>query len=218
MERIFKMNKSKFVLCAAGVAGVFATSLIPSAAFADESDPYVLVAWKLPGTTADAIWPQTIALNKPVADGSLSQLDADLPCGASYQIDLYYNNADTAALIAGGNLYEPNNPTEPLAFDATGLSGSPWKYVDAPECEVVVPPVETTPTPTPTPEPTVTPEPTPTAEVVPPVESTPVADVAVAEEKPALAETGFNLWPIGVLAVVLIIAGSLIPILRRRND
>ena len=51
---------------------------------------------------------------------------------AFFQIDLYHTNNDTAALIAGGVLYGPNNPTEPLAHGA--VAGDPWKYLTTAPC------------------------------------------------------------------------------------
>lgn len=96
--------------------------------------PYVLVAWVV-GDLGD-IWavPQTFHVSTDLEAGDLNALDSQLvgTCGVDYQVDLYYDNATTASLIAGGVLYGPSNPPEALAYGA--VKGDPWKFVDNADC------------------------------------------------------------------------------------
>lgn len=122
----------KTLTVAAVAAGLI---LAPAAAaHADEQPGYVLVAWEV--GNPDAIWetPQLYITSVLLEVPSLDALDASVPCGTYAQIDLYHANQDSAALIAGGVLYGPNNPTEPLAHGA--VEGNPWKYLQTAECAV----------------------------------------------------------------------------------
>lgn len=115
------------LMIAAGLA------LVPTAAQAAEPT-YVLVAWEVANPAS--IWesPQVYVTSVMLDAPTLDALDGALPCGTYFQVDLYYANSDSAALVAGGVLYGPNNPTEPLADGA--VEGDPWKYVQTAECAV----------------------------------------------------------------------------------
>jgi LPXTG-motif cell wall-anchored protein len=107
--------------------------MVPAAANATEQpeSAYVLVAWN---ATEGDIWnpAQTLAKSIPLAEPTLDALDDALPCGGFYQIDLYNASATTDALIAGGVLYGPSNPTEDLAHGA--VEGDPWKFFKTADC------------------------------------------------------------------------------------
>jgi len=92
---------------------------------------YVLAAWN---ATEGDIWnpAQTLAKSVPLAEPTLDALDDALPCGGFYQIDLYNASATTDALLAGGVLYGPSDPTEDLAHDA--VDGDPWKFYKTADC------------------------------------------------------------------------------------
>lgn len=116
---------------------MIAASLALAVAFtgtpAPADQPYVLVAWEV--GNPESIWetPQTLESWVMLSDPTLDALDAGLPCGATFQIDLYYADNDTAALIAGGLLYGPQNPKEPHAYV---VDGDPWKFVTTDPCAV----------------------------------------------------------------------------------
>lgn len=102
-----------------------------SAQAAEVPEPeYVIVAWS---ATEGDIWnpAQTLAEYQYTDEASLGTLDALLPCGGYYQVDLYYNTKVSAALIDGGVLYGPQNPTEPHAYV---VPGDPWKLIATPAC------------------------------------------------------------------------------------
>ncbi len=121
------------------------------AAIAAPAPAYNLAAWYVPGGLG-SIWtpPQTIVTNV-LQDTTLdlNALDtfdfvkavdpAGALCGVNldFQIDGYLNDATTDALIAGGILYGPSNPTEHLATGA--VAGDPWKYltVATPACPTI---------------------------------------------------------------------------------
>ena len=76
-------------------------------------------------------WPaggQTYVASQKQTTTSLNTLDSTLNAigYGCYQVDLYYDDATTAALIAGGKLYGPNNPAEHLV--GTG-EGTAWKFL-----------------------------------------------------------------------------------------
>lgn len=109
--------------------------LAPTAAHATAvPTSYVLVAWEV--GNPENVWesPQKYVTSAMLDTPTLDALDGMLPCGTFLQVDLYVANNDSAALIAGGVLYGPNNPTEPLAHGA--VDGDPWKYVQTAECAV----------------------------------------------------------------------------------
>ena len=121
----------------------------PASAFEkqDENDTnyveisYVTVAWNATEgdiwnpaqTVVDTAYTDSPDLN--ALDDELAALVDGLECGTTdyFQVDVYVDNETSASLIAGGVLYGPNNPAEPLI---PGGSGTAWKYVKivAPEC------------------------------------------------------------------------------------
>lgn len=107
--------------------------LVPAAAHATEGPTYVLAAWSI-GNPA-SIWesPQELETYVMLDEPTLDALDAALPCGGYFQIDLYYADQDSAVLLAGGLLYGPQNPKEPHAYV---VGGDPWKFVQTAECAV----------------------------------------------------------------------------------
>ena len=132
------------------IAALFALVLIgaPSAASASDSElqpdpPYVLVAWEMPSNGTD--WPQnivgTVLLTVGSLDPALFALDR---CATDYQLDLYRNDDITAALIAGGVLYGPQNPAESFAHGA--VPGDPWVVLRADEAFCTPLPDDTTET------------------------------------------------------------------------
>lgn len=115
------------------IAVSIAVALALTGTPAPADQPYVLVAWEV--GNPDSIWetPQTLEAWTPLSDPSLDALDGQLPCGATFQIDLYWADSDSAALIAGGLLYGPQNPKEPHAYV---VDGDPWKFVTTADCVV----------------------------------------------------------------------------------
>ena len=91
---------------------------------------YVIVAWKMGGWNGNSpVWtpPQQYVTSEKQTTPNLDALDDDLDGigWGCYQIDIYYDDATTTALIAGGVLYGPNNPTEHLI---PGGLGTAWKF------------------------------------------------------------------------------------------
>ena len=104
--------------------------------------PYVLAAWLMPSWSGDYHTPtwkpyQSFFAKTDLASKdpkNLNALDSQLTkCGTSYQVDLYNDSATTTALIAGGKLYGPNNPTEDFP-SPTGW-GVTYKLVHNPDCK-----------------------------------------------------------------------------------
>lgn len=144
------MNRKKvlasLVSVALAVIGMFA---LMSTSEATVHHPYVTVAWTM-SSYVDATtptWPQHYAAKAETDTPSLGALDETLT-GCLYQVDVYKNDATTAALLAGGVLNGPNSPQESLIPGGWGVS---YKIVHT-DCP--------TPTPTPTLTPTLTPTPT----------------------------------------------------------
>lgn len=101
----------------------------------EEDTDYVTVAWKVADLTDIFGTTQTYVLSQGTEEPELNVLDGQLNGTCfDYQIDVYYDDETTAALIAGGELYGPNDPTEHLI---PGGLGTAWKFIDNPECEVV---------------------------------------------------------------------------------
>lgn len=115
------------------IAAAVAVALTLTGTPAPADQPYVLVAWEV--ANPDSIWetPQTLETWTGLTDPTLDALDASLPCGATFQVDLYWADNDSAALIAGGFLYGPQNPKEPHAYV---VEGDPWKFVTTAPCVV----------------------------------------------------------------------------------
>lgn len=133
------------------------------AANATTPDPVTIVAWVVADATN--VWgvPQTYFTSATLAAPDLTALDgiACAPTDVTYQIDQYNSGATTDALIAGGILTGPNNPTEDLIAGGDGVA---YKLITIPACvvpPVVVPPVVTPPV------------------VEPPVVEVPAVDVVV---------------------------------------
>lgn len=145
---------------------------------------FVTVAWEMPEFLGDKTpsWPQAYALSVETEAPDITAVDSALKCGTAYQVDVYNNSAGTKELIAGGVLNGPHDPFEDLVRGGWGVA---YKLVLTPDCPVVEP----------------TPEPTPTE---PPVE-TPPAVTPPGASPPMLAETGedknvsFLWWVAGCL-------------------
>jgi hypothetical protein len=80
---------------------------------------YVVVAWdmrKWDGT--HAFFPQNYVMHENQTTPDIDALDDELNAigYGCYQIDVYYDDATTTALIAGGVLNGPNDPAEHLAW------------------------------------------------------------------------------------------------------
>lgn len=91
---------------------------------------YVIVAWRMGGWNNNSpVWtpPQKYVTHEKQSTPNLNALDSYLNNigWGCYQIDIYYDDETTAALIAGGVLYGPNNPTEHLI---PGGLGTAWKF------------------------------------------------------------------------------------------
>jgi hypothetical protein len=103
--------------------------------------PYKLLAWSLPCGVSDPWCPpgQTLVYVLDLSSPSLNALDDKLvgTCN-DWQVDLEWDSATTAALIAIGVLTAPNHPKEDHAYGA--VPGNPWKYVDNPPCDKPVTP------------------------------------------------------------------------------
>jgi len=94
----------------------------------EKKNCYVIVAWQMPSWTDNShpTWPQKYVTSQKQTTTDLTTLDSylnDIGYGC-YQIDLYYDDATTASLIAGKVLNGPNNPTEHLVQGVTS-----WKLV-----------------------------------------------------------------------------------------
>jgi len=93
----------------------------------EKKNCYVIVAWQMPSwkDSSHPTWPQKYVTSQKQTTKDLSTLDDyldDIGYGC-YQVDLYYDDATTTSLIAGGVLNGPNNPTEHL------VPGTSWKLV-----------------------------------------------------------------------------------------
>lgn len=88
----------------------------------------ITAAWAMPGQwTGGATWPQALVGSEARECGDLTWPVPE--CGVNLQIDSYYANETTTALLAGGVLHGPNNPPESL------WEGSPaWKFVKGADC------------------------------------------------------------------------------------
>jgi hypothetical protein len=110
-------------------------------------EDYVTVGWLAVAAPPNHFDEDQLYLfSEETEDPSLSTLDDEiaaylqtLECGtdADIQVDVYTKDDVTAALIAGGVLHGPNNPTEHLI---PGGEGTAWKFVHL-EAEDCPPPV-----------------------------------------------------------------------------
>ncbi len=105
----------------------------------------MLALWK--ADTEGTHWPQHLIASIVQSDKGLNALDylATEQC-SFYQVDLYANDATTAALIAGGFLTSPGHPTSPGRAAATtkGRYSKQWS-TDCPELVEVTPALSFTP-------------------------------------------------------------------------
>lgn len=87
---------------------------------------YLAVSWNIPGGNASAPFAvaQTISTHTVTTSIDLAALEASDPvaCGTAKQYDIYYNDADDQATVAGGILNGPNDPTEHLVPGGSGVA------------------------------------------------------------------------------------------------
>jgi hypothetical protein len=101
----------------------------------DSVSECVTAVWSMPswiGPQSPSFDPYQTLVN--YYDVECYDLDVPVPdvCGTQYQIDSYLDNATTAALLAGGKLYAPNNPKE--SFPPNAGWGKTYKLVQNPAC------------------------------------------------------------------------------------
>jgi hypothetical protein len=107
---------------AIGFEGTTATCPAPQGPPPAPDVDYVTVAWTMPSwvNSTTATWPQQKFASIETEDPNLGALDSQLAasvlCGQEkqWQIDVYYDNATTDSLLAGGFLNGPGNPPEAL--------------------------------------------------------------------------------------------------------
>lgn len=116
---------------------------------------YVTVAWLALGGAPPHHFdvPQTILTSAGTDDPDLGALDGyiydreqGLACETSedIQVDVYYDDSTTTALVTGGVLTGPNNPTEHLIPGGAGVA---WKFVHiANDTKCEVEPITVSPT------------------------------------------------------------------------
>jgi hypothetical protein len=91
---------------------------------------YVTVAWTMPSwvNSTTATWPQQKFASIETEDPNLGALDSQLAasvlCGQEkqWQVDVYFDNAVTDALVAGGYLNGPGSPPESLISGGWGVA------------------------------------------------------------------------------------------------
>jgi hypothetical protein len=116
-------------------------------------EDYIIVAWTMPSwdNSTTPTWPQPIFTHTEEQTPDLNALDSQLTeqCGVQYQVDIYYNSAETAALINGGELYGPNDGGTPSSNEnlpedlIPGGWGTAYKLVQGPACATPSIPQET---------------------------------------------------------------------------
>lgn len=95
------------------------------------------VLWKAESVTS--LWPQKIVAHE--AADCMTFPDWEIECGTQYQEDMYADDAITAALIAGGVLYGPENPDESWpGGEYLSQFSNVWTTEACPP--VVIPPVD----------------------------------------------------------------------------
>lgn len=99
------------------------------------------VVWEMGGWDGRPVWepPQEFVAVEFTVGGDINSADHLIPECGFFQVDVYkYNNEANRAkvnnLIAGGVLYGPNNPPEPLIG---GGHGTAWKFVNQGDCTTV---------------------------------------------------------------------------------
>lgn len=101
------------------------------------SPAYWLLLWEAPGGEGSMFDPDQVLVDDLQTDiASLDSLDNSpaIKCGTTYQADLEWNNAITAALVTGGVLHDPNSPEESHAYGALGDGVNPWKVWTTAPC------------------------------------------------------------------------------------
>lgn len=193
------MNKK--LIAGAGLLGLGLLSC--AAASTTEVQPYTIVAWEMPSyiDATTPTWAQIYATSSAISAVDVNALDNWLAnpaqCGKQYQIDTYNTSAVTDALIAGGHLDGPGNPTED--FPANSGWGVTYKLVKTADCAAVVPPVE---------PPVVAP---PVVDLAPPV----IADVPA---EPVLASTGADWVAPSLFGGALLSLGLGLTVIRKRRE
>lgn len=174
-----------FVLLVSAVA----LAAIPALAVQQEEEPNrATVVWEMGGWEGRPVWdpPQEFVAVQFTVDGDINSADHLIPECGYFQVDVYkYNNDSNRAkvdnLIAGGLLYGPNNPPEPLI---SGGQGTAWKFVNQGEC-----PPPTTTTTTTEPPTTTTTEPPTTTTTEPPTTTTTEPPTTTTTEPPTTTTT-----------------------------
>lgn len=120
---------------ALALLGVFA---LPSVAQATENPNNILAAWRINtpgfnGSTVTNVWGgggQTLVAYievDPIDETDLTQLNTGyLPCGAWYQIDLYKNDATTAALLHSGTTLKAGYGSGQQEYPESPANVNPW--------------------------------------------------------------------------------------------
>lgn len=175
---------------------------------------YVTVAWEMPKVPANSTsptWPQKYYASAKTKTPSLNVLDGSLKCNVPYQVDVYVDDATTAALIKGKHLDAPNVPKESLAPGGWGTvyklvyvkcsTTTPTATITTPKPSTTTPkPSTTTPCPTvTTPKPTTTttkPSETPTASQTPTTSAPPSQTPTKATETPTATKPVSSETPI----------------------
>lgn len=123
------------ILALLGAAALVLTG--GAAASATEVEhPYIIAVWEVtsgdeanafatPQTLVDSFATDDVSSKETVREQAIAAVK--LECGKVYQIDPYNDDDVTAALLAGGVLYGPGNPSESLA------NGN-WVYVSTDAC------------------------------------------------------------------------------------
>lgn len=107
---------------------------------------YGLALWRAIDDGGDPWWPQALVSYAAQAEPNLNGFDELAVCG-NYQADLYRDDDTTVALVAGGVLTSPGNPTESWPGDGyqssyskqwTETEGCGPTYVAPDECDTYV--------------------------------------------------------------------------------
>ena len=104
----------RFSVIAATVLAAASAGMSASSAMATSTPDYVVAVWQQPVSSA---WPQSlvtsVTLNTKSLQAGLNKLDlSTLPCGTTFQADLYNNNETTTALLASKALSGPGTSAE----------------------------------------------------------------------------------------------------------
>lgn len=120
------------------VLGLILGMALPADGSVQQEPNRATVVWEMGGWDGRPVWdpPQEFVAVQFTVDGDINSADHLIPECGYFQVDVYkYNNDSNRAkvdnLIAGGLLYGPNNPPEPLI---RGGEGTAWKFVNQGEC------------------------------------------------------------------------------------